>query len=115
MTAYASVGPLGALAFVAWLGALLVELFGRVRSGIPAWISIGVAAGLLAEVAAGMTASTLMRFTTSASMMLLVGLVVAQPTSGSRIPDLAALRHPRQWFRSRGVTTDDGLPDPTEG
>ncbi len=115
LTAYASVGPLGALAFVAWLGALLVELFGRVRSGIPAWISIGVAAGLLAEVAAGMTASTLMRFTTSASMMLLVGLVVAQPTSGSRIPDLAALRHPRQWFRSRGVTTDDGLPDPTEG
>ena len=101
LTTYASVGPLGLLVYVIWLAAVLVELFGRVRRGLPAWIPAGVAIGLLAEAAAGMSASTLMRFTNAASMMLLVGLVISAPGSGFRRPDLTALRHPRRWLGSR--------------
>jgi hypothetical protein len=101
LTTYASVGPLGLLVYLIWLAALLVELFGRVRRSLPAWIPAGVAIGLLAETAAGMSASTLMRFTTAASMMLIVGLVLSAPGSALRRPDLAALRHPRRWLGSR--------------
>ena len=102
LTTYASVGPLGLLVYLIWLAAVLVELFGRVRRGLPAWIPAGVAIGLLAEVAAGMSASTLMRFTIAASMMLIVGLVISAPGSEFRRPDLAGLRHPRRWLGSRG-------------
>ena len=102
LTTYASVGPLGLLVYLIWLAAVLVELFGRVRRSLPAWIPAGVAIGLLAEAAAGMSASTLMRFTTAASMMLVVGLVLSVPGSEFRRPDLSALRHPRRWLGSRG-------------
>jgi hypothetical protein len=101
LTTYASVGPLGLLVYVVWLAAVLVELFGRVRRSLPAWIPAGVAIGLLAEAAAGMSASTLMRFTNAASMMLIVGLVVSAPGSEFRRPDLTAVRHPRRWLASR--------------
>jgi hypothetical protein len=54
-----------------------------------------------------MTASTLMRFTSAASIMLIVGLVVAEPASGSRWGlNLDALRHPRDWYRSRGTKAE---------
>jgi hypothetical protein len=102
LTTYASVGPLGLLVYVIWLAAVLVELFGRVRRGLPAWIPAGVAIGLLAEAAAGMSASTLMRFTNAASMMLIVGLVISVPGTEFRRPDLSAVRHPRRWLGSRG-------------
>ena len=101
LTTYASVGPLGLLVYLIWLAALLVELFGRVRRSLPAWIPAGVAIGLLAEVAAGMTASTLMRFTIAASMMLIVGLVISAPGSEFRRPNFAAVRHPRRWLATR--------------
>jgi hypothetical protein len=94
LTTYASVGPLGLLVFVVWLAAVLLEIFGRVRTGLPSWISYGVGIGLLAEIAAAMSASTLMRFTIAASMMLLVGLVVAVPGSKLARPNLAAVLPP---------------------
>lgn len=106
LTTYASVGPLGLLVYVIWLAAVLVELFGRVRRGLPAWIPAGVAIGLLAEAAAGMSASTLMRFTNAASMMLLVGLVISAPGTEFRRPDLTALRHPRRWLASRRASAE---------
>jgi len=101
LSTYASVGPLGLLAFVVWLAAVLVEVFGRARRSLPKWIGVGVGIGFLAEVAAGMTASTLMRFTIAASMMLLVGLVVSVPGTELKRPNLAAIRHPRRWLQSR--------------
>jgi hypothetical protein len=100
LTTYASTGPLGALAFIVWLGALLVELFRRVRPTLPVWICVGVGAGLLAESIAGLSASTLMRFTTAASIWFLVGLVIAVPYTASRGPSWEAVRHPRAWLRS---------------
>ena len=96
LTTYASTGPLGLLAFVIWLGALLLSLIRRIRPSLPVWISVGVGAGLLAVAAAGMTASTLMRFTTAASIWILVGLVIAVPAAGSRWPNFGAIRHPRR-------------------
>jgi hypothetical protein len=100
---YSSVGPLGLLALVIWMSGLLMDLMGRFRRSLPLWVPVGVGAGLLAESAAAMTASTLMRFTTAASVWLLVGLVVAVPGAGLRRPRLAAVRHPRNWLRSRGA------------
>jgi hypothetical protein len=72
--------------------ALLFDLIVRVRPRTPAWIPVGLGAVLLAESAAAMTASTLMRFTTAASIWLLVGLAIAAPTSGFRRPNLGAFR-----------------------
>ena len=106
LSTYASVGPLGLLALVIWMSALLVELIGRFRRSLPLWIPVGLGAALLAEAAAAMTASTLMRFTTAASIWLLVGLVVAQPASGLRRPDFGALRHPRRWLSARGAKAE---------
>jgi hypothetical protein len=102
-TTYASVGPLGFLAFVIWMVALLVELMWRLRLSLPLWIPVGVGLGLFAEAAGGFTASTLMRFTTAASIWLLVGLVISVPDSGFRRPNLAAIQRPRTWLRSRGA------------
>ena len=87
---YTSVGPLGLLAFVIWLAAILAELLLRVRRSLPQWVAVGVGAGLLAEAAAAMSASTLMRFTTAASVCLLVGLVISAPSSEFRWPKLWA-------------------------
>ncbi len=102
LTTYTSVGPLGLLALLVWMAALLVELFGRLRSSLPAWVPVGIGAGLLAELAAGMSASTLMRFTTAASICLLVGLVIAVPGPEFRWPILSVIQHPRTWLASRG-------------
>jgi hypothetical protein len=99
LTTYASVGPFGLLAFVVFVGALLWETINRVRESMPVWVSVGVGATLLACLAAAMSASTLMRFTTAASIWLLVGVVVAEPASGFRWPGpvlrerLDGLRH----------------------
>lgn len=111
LAVYASVGPLGFFAFMIFLTALLVELMGRHRPTIPVWIAVGVGTALLAEAIAGMTASTLMRFTNAASICLLVGLVVAAPSSGWRPFDVSALRHPRQWLTSRQTKPVAQIPD----
>jgi hypothetical protein len=95
---YASVGPFGLLAVVAFFAAMLWETINRVRESVPVWVSIGVGAGLLASLTAAMTASTLMRFTTAASIWLLVGVVVAAPATGQRIT-VAELRQRFGRFR----------------
>jgi hypothetical protein len=106
LTTYTSVGPIGALAFVVWMGAVLLELFRRKRASLPAWVAVGVGAGLLAEAIAGLSASTLMRFTTAASIWFLVGLVIAVPAAGAFF-GWADLRHPVAWLRSHGTGPDE--------
>ena len=101
LTTYASTGPVGFIAFVVWFCAILFELMRRFRANLPEWIAVGVGAGLLAEGIAGMTASTLMRFTTAASIWVVVGLLIAVPIAGSRPVDLDGLRHPRRWLQSK--------------
>ena len=91
LTTYACVGPLGLLAFAAWIAGLFFELMFRLRKSLPIWIPIGVAAALMAEAAAGLTASTLMRFTTAASLCLLVGLIISVPGTSWNWPRLGVI------------------------
>jgi hypothetical protein len=82
----ASVGPLGLIAFLGWMIGLMVALFrrsGGLRSAD--WMAIGTGATLVAFSVSALSGSPLMRFTTSASFWLLVGLFVAV-----RIRDIGA-------------------------
>jgi hypothetical protein len=109
-TTYASVGPLGLFAFAVWLVALLFGLLAQVRPRLPAWLPVGLGAGLLAEAAAAMTASTLMRFTTGASIMLLVGLVMAEPVSSLRWAGVFGRLDPRERLAARQATPQAASP-----
>ncbi len=72
-----SVGPLGFLAFLAWMLGLFRAMAPSLRRGPPAdWIVIGTAAAFVGYVVSAMFASPLMRFTTSATVWLVVGLCV---------------------------------------
>ena len=76
ITLLVSVGPLGFLAFVAWMAGLLKRLLAvRHRAPPPSWIVVGAGAALVGYVVSAMLASPLMRFTTSASVWLVIGLV----------------------------------------
>jgi hypothetical protein len=97
---YASVGPFGLLAIVAFFAAMLWETINRIHESVPVWVSVGVGAALLASLVAAMSASTLMRFTTAASIWLLVGVVVAAPVTGQRVT-VADLRQRFGRFRRR--------------
>lgn len=86
ITLLVSVGPLGFLAFLAWMAGLLWSLAGIGRRGPPrSWIIVGTWTALLGYAAVAMLAAPLMRFTTSASVWLVVGLcvglVLASPSS----------------------------------
>lgn len=72
-----SVGPLGFLAFVAWLVGLFKVLTKSWRRPPPHnWIVLGIGTALLGYVVSSMFSSALMRFTTSATVWLIVGLAV---------------------------------------
>ena len=73
----ASVGPLGCLAFAAWMSGLLWHLAViRHRAPPPSWMVVGSGAALVGYIAAAMLSPALMRFTTSASVWLVIGLCV---------------------------------------
>jgi hypothetical protein len=75
ITLLVSVGPLGFLAFLAWMVGLLWRLAAiRHRAPPPSWIAIGSGAALLGYMVSAMLSSPLMRFTTSASVWLVIGL-----------------------------------------
>jgi hypothetical protein len=77
ITLLVSVGPLGFLAFVAWLVGLLKRLVAvRHRAPPVPWWVAATGAALLGYLVSAMLASPLMRFTTSASVWLLIGLAV---------------------------------------
>ncbi len=71
-----SVGPLGFLVFVAWMAGLLWTLAGLRRRGPPSWILVGTSAALVGYIVSALFASPLMRFTTSASIWLVIGLCI---------------------------------------
>jgi hypothetical protein len=76
ITLLVSVGPLGFLAFVAWMAGLLKRLLAVRHRAPPApWMVIGCGAALVGYLVSAMLASPLMRFTTSASVWLVIGLV----------------------------------------
>lgn len=73
-----TVGPLGLLAFLAWMLGLGFTLFHGGTAGPHGWIRIGIAAALAGFAVSAMTASPLMRFTTGGTFWLLIGLVVGR-------------------------------------
>jgi O-antigen ligase len=83
-----SVGPVGFLAFVAWMLGLLWQLAAvRHRAPPPTWFVVGTGAALLGYIVVAMLASPLMRFTTSASIWLLIGLCTGWIVAGPRLAD----------------------------
>jgi len=96
ITLLVSVGPLGFLAFVAWMAGLLKRLIAvRHRAPPPSWMVVGSGAALVGYLVSAMLASPLMRFTTSASVWLVIGLaaglVLAAPDRPSDRDDLAGV------------------------
>jgi O-antigen ligase len=91
ITLIVSVGPLGFLLFMAWMIGVLKRLL-SVRPGAPpAWMIIGAGAALVGYLVSALLASPLMRFTTSASVWLIIGLVTGLVVAA---PELRAGRDP---------------------
>jgi hypothetical protein len=85
---YVSVGPFGLLAFLGWVIGILVSLIPSLRPKGEAWWHVGIAATLIGLLVSAITASPLLRFTTAASIWLLVGMLVPNsplPTLGSSL------------------------------
>jgi hypothetical protein len=81
----ASVGPIGLVAFVGWMVGLGITLVRRTGdSRVRDWMAIGTGAALAAFTVSALSGSPLMRFTTSGSFWLLVGIFVAVRIQDSR-------------------------------
>jgi len=94
-----STGPLGALTFVAWCLGVIVALLRGARKSPYRWLLIGAAAALIGALASALTSSALMRFTTAASVWLLLGLATGlvlalSPEAGD--PPRLSFRRPRR-------------------
>jgi O-antigen ligase len=70
-----SVGPLGLLMFAAWVLGLLRPMLAS-RDPTIGWIAIAVGCALVGYLAGGLLASPLMRFTTSATVWLVIGMTI---------------------------------------
>lgn len=71
-----SVGPVGALAFVLWMIGLIVFLLRGPPRLWTDWSAVAGGAVLVGVAVASLTSSPLMRFTTAASLWLVIGLIV---------------------------------------
>lgn len=79
-----SVGPFGLLAFLVFMVGCLWRLAAvRRRAPPPSWMVFGSGAALLGYTASAMFSSPLMRFTTSASVWLVIGLCVGLKLASS--------------------------------
>jgi len=96
-----SVGPLGLIAFVLWIAGVLRVLLTASSAAVPRWMFVGVAAALGGLLLSSATASPLMRFTTSASLWILVGLAVGSIEHSVPLPTLAQVRERMRWRRAQ--------------
>jgi O-antigen ligase len=87
-----SIGPIGVIAFVGWLVGVGGALFRRTASSrAKDWMALGTGAALIAFSVSALSGSPLMRFTTSATFWLLVGIFVALRIR----PAVSAIQAPR--------------------
>ena len=85
ITLLVSVGPLGLLAFLVWSAGLIKYLIAvRHRAPPPSWIVIGSGAALVGYLITALFAPPLMRFTTSATVWLVIGLAMGSVLATSR-------------------------------
>ena len=82
-----NIGPLGLLAFLAWIGGSIVRLVRARRERSTHWMVIATLAATLGYLASAMTSSPLFRFSSSGMFWLVLGLVIA--TTVVRNPDRA--------------------------
>jgi len=80
---FVSVGPLGFLMFAAWVLGLIRPLLGG-RDPTAGWIAIAVGCALVGYLVGGMFASPLMRFTTSSTVWLTIGMTIGVLSSTFR-------------------------------
>lgn len=96
LAALVTVGPLGVAALLLWiLGVVRMLLTGHSRRA-PRWMMAGLGAVLVGMMLSSTTASPLMRFTTSASLWLLVGLAVGTIDERQPLPSWLEVR---AWVR----------------
>lgn len=94
-------GPIGLVALIAWmLGVVGALLTGRAPQ-VPRWMFAGLAALTIGLMLASALASPLMRFTTAASLWLLVGLAVGSIASREPLPSWRQLRDRIRWRRAQ--------------
>jgi hypothetical protein len=75
---FVTAGPLGLATFLVFVAGLLWRIAPSARRAPPpSWMLVGTVAAMIGYLAAAMTTSALMRFTTSATVWLIVGLGVA--------------------------------------
>jgi hypothetical protein len=70
-----SVGPLGFLMFVAWVLGMIPPMLGS-RDPTIGWIAVAVGCALVGYLVGGLLASPLMRFTTSSTVWLMIGMTI---------------------------------------
>jgi O-antigen ligase len=70
-----SVGPLGFLMFAAWVLGMIQPMIGS-RDPTIGWIAVAVGCSLVGYLAGGLLASPLMRFTTSSTVWLIIGMTI---------------------------------------
>lgn len=79
-----SVGPVGFLMFVAWVLGLIRPMIGS-RDPTIGWIAIAVGCALVGYLVGGVLASPLMRFTTSSTVWLIVGMTIGASSTVPRV------------------------------
>ena len=70
-----SVGPIGFLLFLAWVLGMIRPMLGS-RDPAVGWIAVAVGCALVGYLLGGMLASPLMRFTTSSTVWLTIGMTI---------------------------------------
>jgi hypothetical protein len=78
-----SVGPLGFLMFAAWVLGTIPTMIGS-RDPTIGWIAVAVGCALVGYLVGGVLASPLMRFTTSSTVWLIIGMTVGTLSAVSR-------------------------------
>jgi hypothetical protein len=78
-----SVGPLGFLMFAAWVLGMIPPML-KSRDPTIGWIAVAVGCALIGYLVGGVLASPLMRFTTSATVWLVIGMTIGALSEASQ-------------------------------
>jgi hypothetical protein len=90
-------GPVGLVALVIWMLGVVWALLTARSSRVPRWWYAGLAALTIGLLIASALASPLMRFTTAASLWLLVGLAIGSIERREPLPSWRQLRDRIRW------------------
>jgi O-antigen ligase len=92
---YVGAGPVGLIAFLAWIGGMIRRLLPRRPRARSHWPSLALVATLGGLAVASLTAATAFRFTTGATFWLVLGVLVGQLPN----PGIDVSATVRRWRR----------------